>query len=686
MGGRAGAMPQRLLWASTGVKDPAYSPTLYVDELIGPDTVNTMPPATMDAFRENGTIARTIDCGVNEAREILAQAEKLGLQLDGITASLVRDGLKQFEDAADALLGVVADKRAHFLGDRLNRMQVELPDTLSRSVDARLEWARTKALGRRLHVGDASLWTDADESGWLGWLSSARGEQPTTQEISQLGSWAKGRKDAVLLGMGGSSLGPEVFARIFGAQAGYPTLHVLDTTNPEQIARVAEAIDPTEALFIVASKSGSTLEPELLRAYFWELSGKDGSRFVAVTDPGSQLEQTAARDGYAQVVLGDPEIGGRFSVLSAFGMVPAAIMGLDVSRLFTDTAPMVLACDHDVPPANNPGISLGAILGEAALAGHDKLTILTSPRLISFGGWLEQLVAESTGKQGKGIIPVDLETLSAAQCYGDDRLFVHFRLAGDRNADLDARLEAICSLGHPVLRIEIPAIEQIGQEFFRWEIATAVAGAVIGINPFDQPDVEDAKIATRNLVNAYEQSGRISTEVPSSDNKDIALYASDKSLTDMQQIIAAHFSTVEAGHYAGFLAFIAQDQENADVIERMRETVGSTLGIATVAGFGPRFLHSTGQIYKGGPGKGTFIVITQTEPRDLPVPGRKASFGTVQLAQALGDIEVLRSRGQKVLRVHLKSPKGLLALEQAVAAALNPFRTTVVHNQNSTGL
>jgi transaldolase/glucose-6-phosphate isomerase len=671
-----GAMPQRLLWASTGVKDPAYPDTLYVDTLIGPDTINTVPPKTMDAFRDHGTVRNTLTEDVDGARHVIAETKRLGLALDEVTAGLVTEGVKLFADAADALLGAVAEKRAAFLGDRQNAMEAGLPAALEKTVEARLETARAEAWSRRLWQGDASLWTGKNEAKWLGWLAAARGTQVDPEALKALAERARRHKDAVLLGMGGSSLGPEVLSLILGNAEGSPRLHVLDTTDPGQIATVAAAIDPKEALFIVSSKSGSTMEPELLRAYFWELSGKDGSRFVAVTDPGSKLEATANADGFATIFPGDPAIGGRYSVLSAFGMVPAATMGIDTSAFFEATAPMVFACGSDVPPAANPGVHLGAILGEAALAGRDKLTILPSPGLAPFGAWLEQLVAESTGKQGKGIVPVDLEPAGEAISYGNDRLFVHLHLEGDADAALEAKLAALVAAGQPLVTVRVARPELIGQEFFRWEIATAVAGAVIGINPFDQPDVEDAKVATRKLVDAYEQSGALESATPIVDTPDFAIFGpgnGEFAATDPIELLRLHFAELFPPRYAGFLAYIERDAENAEAIEAMRVAVRDTTQAATVAGFGPRFLHSTGQAYKGGPATGDFLVITREPDPDLAVPGHRASFGTVQIAQARGDMDVLSARGQRVMRIHLhRGGGGIAALVEAVRAATRP--------------
>ncbi|MET3713477.1 transaldolase/glucose-6-phosphate isomerase [Sphingomonas trueperi] len=668
-----GAMPQRLLWASTGVKDPAYPDTLYIDTLIGPDTVNTMPPKTMDAFRNHGTVAETLTDGLDKARHVLAEADRLGLGLDDITRALVLDGVQQFGDAADALLGAVAAKRTAHLGKRLNGFEAQLPDALEKAVEDRLATARADAWSRRLWAGDATLWTGGDEAEWLGWLPAARGEQVDMAALRQLAEQAKHFRNVVLLGMGGSSLGPEVLAQILGNASGSPRLHVLDTTDPDQIASVQAQIDPAETLFIVSSKSGSTLEPELLRAYFFEASGRKGDHFVAVTDPGSKLEATAKTDGFHATFPGDPAIGGRYSVLSVFGMVPAAAMGLDVAGFFEATQPMVFSCGADVPPAANPGIRLGVLLGEAAKAGRDKLTILAESPLVPLGAWLEQLLAESTGKQGKGIVPVDLEPLGAPESYGNDRVFVQFALAGAASGTESAALDALAAAGHPVVRVTLDTPRLIGQEFFRWEIATAIAGAVIGIDPFDQPDVEDAKVATRTLVDAYEASGTLDPEQPIAETADFALYASKgQSLSGSPaSLLRDHFAALVPGDYAGFLAYIERNDADTAALTAMRIAVRDAKRVATVAGFGPRFLHSTGQAYKGGPAGGVFLTITREPDPDLAVPGRKASFGTVQIAQARGDTDVLAERGRRVLRVHLKrGGGGLQALVSAVLAAL----------------
>ena len=669
-----GAMPQRLLWASTGVKDEGYPDTLYAASLIGPDTVDTMPPKTMDAFRDHGVAAATLTEGVDQARHVLDEVKRLGLDLDKVTAGLVPDGVKQFADAADALLGAVAGKRAAFLGDRLNRFEAKLPDTLRKAVDARLETARAEAWPRRLWHGDATLWTGQDEGKWLGWLPAARGEQVPQETLDKLRDLGRGHKDAVLLGMGGSSLGPEVLARMFGESAGGPRLHVLDSTDPGQVSAVAGAVDPHEAIFIVSSKSGSTMEPELLRSYFWELSGKDGARWVAVTDPGSKLEAAAKADGFAMIVPGDPAIGGRYSVLSAFGSVPASVMGMDMHAFYEATAPMVFSCGADSPPAQNPGFQLGAVIGEAAVAGRDKLTILPSKGLEPVGAWLEQLLAESTGKQGHGVVPVDLEPAGDPGVYGDDRLFVHLHLEGDPDDALEAKLKALAEAGQPVVYIHVAKPELVGQEFLRWEVATAVAGAVIGIDAFNQPDVEDAKVATRKLVDAYEQKGEQEPETAAAETADFAVFTPQGAPGegDPAARIKALVGSLKPHDYFGVLAYVTRNDADEASVRDIRVAVRDETHAATVAGFGPRFLHSTGQAYKGGPNTGVFLVVTRDPDPDLDIPGHKASFGNVQQMQARGDMEVLSARGRRVLRVHLKTGGGgMAALVAAVKEAVS---------------
>jgi transaldolase/glucose-6-phosphate isomerase len=672
-----GARPQRLLWASTGTKDPAFSDVLYVENLIGRDTINTMPPKTIEAFLDHGVTAPSLTADIEGERRVLAEAERLGLDLAGVTAALVVEGVDKFCDAADALLGAIAEKRLGLLGDRINGLEASLPEPLGSLVEKRLERARAERWSRRLWTGDSALWTGRDEDHWLGWLAAGRGAALDLEALKTFAAETRTYRDVVLLGMGGSSLGAEVIGRVLGSAAGHPALHVLDSSDPGQVGTVAAAIDPIQTLFIVSSKSGSTLEPELLRAYFFDLVSKKvgaeeaGRRFVAVTDPGSDLEKIARADGFGHIFAGNPQIGGRYSVLSPFGMVPAAAIGLDVPAFLAATRPMVVSCGRDVPPAVNPGIRLGAIIGEAARTGRNKLTILASERLRPIGAWLEQLLAESTGKQGKGVVPVDLEPAGDPRAYGDDRLFVHLELKGDDDRELAVRLKALEAAGQPVVRILLADSDRIGQEFFRWEFATAVAGAIIGIDPFDQPDVEDAKVKARDLVEAYERTGVLDRREPVLRDGQLSFFAA-RGAADATGLMKALFDELGPGGYLGFLAYLERNDAHEAALDAMRTAVRDARQVATVAGFGPRFLHSTGQAYKGGPAGGAFLEITRTAQRDLAIPGHRASFGTVELAQALGDLDELAERGRPWLRIHIEGDvhAGLETIDRLVTDAL----------------
>jgi transaldolase/glucose-6-phosphate isomerase len=481
---------------------------------------------------------------------------------------------------------------------------------------------------RKLWEKDASLWTGGDEARWLGWLDIVSRELSRVEELETLAREVSGFENAVVLGMGGSSLCPDVLSRSIGPRPGFPRLHVLDSTVPAQIAELEADIDTRKTLFLVASKSGTTAEPNAFEKYFFDRV-RSGTQFVAITDPGSSLERLAREKGYRRILYGEPEIGGRFSALSRFGMGPAAISGIEPRAMLSRAEKMMEACGPDVPPEENPGVALGLALGTLARAGRDKLTLFTSPEVESFGGWLEQLVAESTGKDGKGIVPVDREAPS--DDYGEDRMFAYLGI-GPSTA-----LPELERAGHPVIRIQLDSVEGIAAEFFRWEIATAVAGSVLELNPFDQPDVEAAKVATRSLMARFEETGELPPRPPRGGAGEL------RSL----------LSTLEPGDYFAINAFVAMTRENDLELQALRHRVRDEKRVATTLGYGPRYLHSTGQLHKGGPNRGVFLHITSDDAKDLPIPGQSYTFGQMKAFQAAGDFEVLRARGRRALHVHL---------------------------------
>ena len=540
-----------------------------------------------------------------------------------------------------------------------------LPDALEAAVRAELEQWRAGDKMKRLWSRDATLWTGADEASWLGWLAVAGEQRVRASALGDLANEIRraGFTHALVLGMGGSSLCPEVLKSTFGRIAGYPELFVLDSTDPGQIHALEHRIDVARTLFIVSSKSGTTLEPNIFFSYFFDRvrrtigAERAGNHFITITDPGSRMEQVANTDRFRRIIPGVPSIGGRYSALSDFGMAPAAIMGLDVARFLALAAEMADRCGPAVRVADNPGALLGICLGVLAQRGRDKVTLVTSPGIGALGVWLEQLLAESTGKVGKGLIPVDGEPLGAPAVYGDDRHFVYVRLDSAADPAQDEAMAALGRAGQPVVRVRVPDPYHLGAEFFRWEVATAVAGAIIGVNPFDQPDVEASKVATRALTDHYEKAGALPPDSP--------LGVSDAAFA---ATLKAHLESIKPGDYAAFLAYVPMNETHEAELSAIRLAVRDRFRVATCVGFGPRYLHSTGQAYKGGPNSGVFVQITCDDADDLPVPGRRYSFGVVKNAQALGDFQVLRERGRRALRVHLGTDvkNGLARLRQAI--------------------
>jgi transaldolase/glucose-6-phosphate isomerase len=663
-----------VLWASTSTKNPKYRDVMYIEQLIGPDTVNTVPPATLDAFLEHGEIAQTLEANVDQARQQMAALEAGGISMKEVTDTLLTQAIKLFAEPFDKLLNAVDTKCKLPLGP-VNKMTYSISADQKKAVDAALEDWTTTGKVRRLWGRDAALWTGEDENQWLGWLNITEDELAHRERFDQIAADVKagGFKHALLLGMGGSSLCPEVLRLSFGKIEGFPELHVLDSTDPAQIRDLERKLDLSKTLFIVSSKSGSTLEPNIFKQYFFERAGRDASRFIAVTDPGSKMQKSAEQDHFRKIFFGNPAIGGRYSALSDFGMVPAAVMGINAPRFLDEADAMALACSYCVPIDRNPGVLLGILLGTLAHAGRDKVTIVASPGIFDLGAWLEQLLAESTGKNGKGLIPVDREALGAPEVYGTDRVFVYARLENGADAGQDKALDALQAAGHPVIRIGLSGAYDLGQEFFRWEIATAVAGSIIGINAFNQPDVEASKIATRRLTDEFEKTGSLPKESPAIDDiKDGIRVFGDAHGATLEEALKAHLATIKSGDYFALLAYIEMNEEHQSALQSMRQKVRDKKRVATCLGFGPRFLHSTGQAYKGGPNTGVFLQITCDDAQDLAVPGQKYTFGIVKAAQARGDLEVLRERGRRALRIHLGSDvgAGLAKLASALDRAL----------------
>ena len=647
-----GARAQRPLWASTGTKNAAYSDVLYIDSLIAPDTVNTMPPATLESYLDHGQVALSLVPFIPEAERVLQALEDNGVSMTEVTDKLLADGVKAFADSFVTLLANVEEKKAALLA--AHYAATAALDESQPAVDAAVADLVDRDALRRVWQLDHTLWKpDPTElADRLGWLTLPTDMRAHAEDLQAFADEVRGMgiRDVVLLGMGGSSLGAEVLRCVFGVGSGCPRLTVLDTTVPDWIHAARNAIDIRHTLFLVSSKSGGTQETLTGYRYFRWLAdyalGEDaGGHFVAITDAGSGLERLARDEGFLRTFLNPETIGGRYSVLSFFGLVPAVLTGIDVASLLDRAALMQCACAPTVPAEAHPGLRLGAAIGALAKAGRDKLTFVTTPALDSFGLWAEQLVAESLGKEGLGIVPVAHEPLLAPDRYGSDRAFVYLRLDGDDTQATDDAVAALEAAGHPVLRFRLRDKLDLAAEMYRWEFATAIAGAILGVNPFDQPNVQLAKDNTAAVLAAYERDG--------------ALPATPATLSVNELLAQAR-----PGDYLAVMAYVHQTPEVDAAIESLRSRVMERYGIATTSGYGPRFLHSTGQLHKGGPVSGLFLQITSDHPYDIDVPGQSYSFGTLAGAQALGDLQALQAAGLRVARVHLTgdAAEGIAAL------------------------
>jgi transaldolase / glucose-6-phosphate isomerase len=662
-----GAQVQRCLWASTGTKNPNYSDVLYVDNLIGPETVNTVPPATYTAIRDHGRVELTLEEGLDECRALIEQLAEVGIDLKEVTEKLQRDGLAAFVNSLDTLFESIEAKRDALLSGINERLSASL-GKYADAVSAAIKEAEKGDVMRRVWRKDAALWKSEEEhqkiiKNSLGWLNVADQMIGVEDELITFADRLreKGFKHVVLNGMGGSSLAPEVLRRTFGKQEGYPELLVLDSTDPDTVAEYREKIDLEHTLFIVSSKSGTTTEPLSFYRYWYAEVGKvkenPGENFLAVTDPGTQMERDATRDKFKRIFLNPSDIGGRYSALSYFGMVPAALMGVDIRKLLDRAERVIHACSQVVPAGENPGTRLGAIIGECAKAGRDKLTIVADPKVESFGLWVEQLIAESTGKEGKGVVPVAGEPLAAPSVYGDDRLFVSIAV-GRLDSETESKLKALEAAGHPVVYRTLTDLYDLGEEFFLWEIATAVAGWRLAINPFDQPNVQESKDATKELLEAFKQNGKLQEQTVLAKGEGLIVYADDATRAALAAdgvpgIFKAHLGRVKPGDYIALLDYFEESEDAEGLIQQIRTHLRDATHCATTTGYGPRFLHSTGQLHKGGPDSGVFIQVTAADARDVEIPGEPYTFSTLKQAQALGDFRSLSTRGRRAVRVEI---------------------------------
>ena len=684
----AGAQIQRPLWASTGTKNPAYPDTYYVDELIAPNTVNTVPPATYTAVRDHGKTEVAIEKDLEGARATIAKLAELGIDLKQVTQQLQDEGVAQFMASFDTMTGSITAKQASITSGVLERMKADL-GSYADDVKAALKKMESESWIRRIWRKDPTLWKDDEAhkkiiANALGWVTVV---DQLVEHADELAAFSQricndGFTDVMLLGMGGSSLCPEVFRRTFGKVDGFPTLHVLDSTDPATVQSFEERVNLPKTLFAVASKSGTTTEPLMFYKYFFnrmrEIKGeRAGENFVAITDPGTLMEEMARGDSFRRIFLNPADIGGRYSALSFFGMVPASLQGFDFKTLLDRADRAQNACMHYVPSEDNPAARLGAILGTLTNAGRDKLTLSIAPEIASLGLWIEQLIAESTGKEGKGIIPIAGETLGSPAVYGNDRLFVHIGV-GAPDEDTDAKLRALESAGHPVVRRRLHDLLDLGEELYLWEMATAVAGAIIGINSFDQPNVQESKDNTRHYLEVYKKNGSLPDQELASEGRGLRAYCDAETLGQLgsggtiEAFIAAHLSRAHAGDYIALLDYIMETPEHEDVIQAIRTHLRDALRVATTTGYGPRFLHSTGQLHKGGPASGVFIQVTADNAVDLPLPNETFTFGVLKQAQALGDFQSLSSRHRRALRLHLGADvaTGLRTLLDIVQTAL----------------
>lgn len=668
-----GARPQRPLWASTSTKNPAYSDVKYVEELVGPGTVNTIPPQTLEAFRDHGNPRLTLTDDLSEARFVMESLEELGISMAQVTRELEEEGVKAFADSFNSLMATIEARR---------KSAVAQLGALANATGERVRRLEGENAARRLYGLDASLWSQdpavqSEIRERLGWLFLPETSQEILGELSDFAVEARqaGFERALLLGMGGSSLASETMSLMLSPAVetggtGGLRLRILDSTDPAEVLAAERWASGGKTLFIVSSKSGGTTEVMSFFHYFWQKvagtgAGQPGDAFIAITDAGTSLERLAREKNFRRVFLADPTVGGRNSALSAFGLVPAVLMGIDIARLLERGRWMMRQCGPEVPVVRNPGLVLGAVMGEGALLRRDKLTLIADEQLAPFGAWLEQLIAESTGKEGKGILPVAGEPVGGPEVYGDDRLFVYFR----RDGKHDDALERLRQAGHPAIVFNLEDGYDLGAEFYRWEVATAIASAILGVNSFDQPDVQDNKDRTKALIRAYREQGELEEGPPAWEGDGFRVYGRMelRQAGSLPEAVRFFLEQGRAGDYVALNAYLPREERIEGLLADLRIAIRERTRLATTVGFGPRFLHSTGQMHKGGPNTGLFLQLTADHERDIEIPEEGIRFGVLQRAQAIGDYEALLARGRRVLRVHLSHPE---LLAELCAAAL----------------
>jgi transaldolase/glucose-6-phosphate isomerase len=676
------ARPQRLLWASTSTKNPAYSDVKYVAALIGPQTVNTVPIETLNAYRDHGNPAPRLEEGVEKARETLQRLSEIGIDLEKVTQQLEDEGVQKFIKPFDKLMETLEKERESASEEPPDRQKLDLGSYES-NVQARLAELKEKRFDARLWRKDPSLWKTSTKDqevirNALGWLHVAEKMEENLRALTDFVGEvrAAGFRHVVHMGMGGSSLAPLVFARTFEPGENGLPLTVLDTTDPATILEIEHSVPLAKTLFIVASKSGTTAEPLAFGDYFYAKlkalkADRAGENMVSITDPGTPLETLSHERGFRKVFLNFADIGGRYSALSYFGLVPAALMGVDVGDLLTRALRMEHACVSSVPLHENPGAVLGALMGELVRHKRDKVTFLVPESINTLGMWLEQLLAESTGKESTGLLPVAGEPIGEPIVYGQDRLFVYIRLKGEVDKALEGGVAALQEAGHPVITIQMDDLLDLGQEFFRWEVATATAGAILGINAFDQPNVQESKDNTNRLLKVVETEGQLPTEEPALVVAPLEFYAEEAALTG-EGTLARFLEQARPGDYVALMAYLTESAQTAQALQAIRLDLRDNLHLATTLGYGPRFLHSTGQFHKGGPNTGLFLQLTADDAEDVQIPGAPYTFGVLKRAQALGDLEALRKHGRRVMRIHLGRDvaQGLAAVREVIAASL----------------